>query len=107
MIEGTWLPKPPKIGSKSAIFTPAPLQAGGLRPSHIGSGQTAHPRPRIARAALDRIGKDRNQQRGLARRQRRRRLAKGVDGPSLRAELAYGAELGDAEIDLQNPLLCH
>src|SRR5258708_21235656 len=103
MIEGAWLPKPPKIGSKSTIFVPAPLQAGGLRPSHIGSGQTAHPRPRIARAALDRIGKDRSQQRGLARRHGRRQMARGVDGAGLRTALSSGAELCDVEIDLQYP----
>src|SRR5204862_2735043 len=66
---------------------------------------TAHPGAGIAGAALDRIGKDRRQERRFARRQGRCRTAESISGPGLRAELAGGAELGDVQIDFQDALL--
>src|SRR4051812_29846713 len=91
--------KIPPNGSKSAIFAPAARQSLGPRPGRIDPGQTPYPGAGIFGTAQMRVGQNRRQQGGLARRQAGGGAAEGVTRPCLGAELAGRSPFGNVEVN--------
>src|ERR1700722_2341518 len=92
-----------KNGKKRSKTAPAALRFLGLGPGDIDPGEATYAGSRVAGASYVRIGQDRRQQRRLSRRQHRSAVAEGIKAAGLRAELTAGPELGDIEVDFQNP----